>query len=144
MGEHCFRLSLSGYSLITSCTYGSFAGKAVEFWILLGNKLVPVSAEPDDPLAMLFTHLPKNVAAAKHLPANVAFDECEFYQLKTPVLLSRHDVQQACLEESNRIHVDPIRTSVVLLAPKFSRNYVNLVIELPDRKQIWVPSALCC
>ena len=114
-----------------------------------------MSAKLDDSLATFFTRLRKDVNAAELMPTTkVTYSVCEFYQLNSPVLLANDDLQQSddfldqakrtCLEESNRMHVDPITTTVRQLAETFSNNYVRLVIEIPDRKQFWVPSALCC
>jgi hypothetical protein len=104
-----------------------------------------VSAELDDSLATLFTLLKKDVNAAELIPTNVTYSVCDFYWLNSPVSLDQDDLQQdddfldqvkrTCLEESNRMHVNPILTKVRRLAATFFSDHVYLVIELPDRKQ---------
>lgn len=141
-------LDLLSNNFISRSTRCPFIGE-VEFWILLGNKPVFVSARLDDSLLKFFIGLRNDVDAAEHIPDNVSYDVCSFYQLENPVSVVGDDcddeyqgdfedvsdaVKQACLDESNRMPVNPRSIKVRELAEMFSADHVYLVIDFLDRK----------
>lgn len=110
-----------------------------------------VSARLDDSLVMFFRGLRDDVDAARHIPANVSYGVCDFYRLENPVSVIGNDsdvddeyqgdvtdfpdaVKQACLDENNRVPVNPRRIKVRELAEKVSGHHVYLVIDFRDRK----------
>jgi hypothetical protein len=80
---------------------------------------------------------------SKLVPAKATSSNCTFYQLKNPVLFTQHELKagdaflreakQKC-EAGNRLHVEPVTTTVRVLAQQFSRDYAYLVIKPPDRR----------
>ncbi|KAN0081523.1 hypothetical protein V8E55_009147 [Tylopilus felleus] len=111
----------------------------VKFFVLVNNETVErVSARLDDLLFDIFISL----KAVNVIPGNIPYKICEFYRLNSPVLfinnvLSEGDTflkqaKQACLEESNRMQVEPMTTKVALLAETISSEHAYLVIDFPD------------
>ena len=99
-------------------------------------------------LVKLFLNLHKDPNAAQYLPKQVPWRACDFYRLKNPVPLVgedagssnfsdvTHEVREACLQESNRVLVNPMNIKVQDLAEELSEDHIYLVIQIPDRTQL--------
>lgn len=126
---------------------GTFlSGNRVEFWVLVDDQPVPTSAKPDDPLAILFRDLRKDPDASKHIPADLAFQECVFFRLSPPVPFTPGNLESgdgfivkaiaSCKDSKRRTRVEPVQTAVKHLVPEtFSRGSAYLAIEWLSRKR---------
>lgn len=153
-------MSLStNFSVWLTCSL--FTGP-VFFRVVLGDNVEMVTAQLDDSLARFFQRLQDDVDAARHIPLKVSYTACKFYQMRNPVSVWMADsndfededkdeggsnsadqdnwddflaqARQACLEETNRVLVNPRTTKVRSLAERFSAEDIYLAIEFPDRK----------
>ena len=122
----------------------------VDFFILLDNHPVLVTTRTNNLLVKLFSYLHKDPNAAQYLPKQVPWRACDFYRLKNPVPLVgedaghegsgnfndvTHKVKEACLQESNRVLVNPTNTRVQDLSKEqLSDDHIYLVIQIPDRE----------
>ncbi|KAN0081577.1 hypothetical protein V8E55_009201 [Tylopilus felleus] len=120
----------------------------VDFFILLDNHPVLVTTRTNSLLVKLFSYLHKDPNAAQYLPKQVPWRACDFYRLKNPVPLVgedddhegsgnfndvTHKVKEACLQESNRVPVNPTNTRVQHLSKEqLSDDHIYLVIQIPD------------
>ncbi|KAH0834610.1 hypothetical protein J3R83DRAFT_10065, partial [Lanmaoa asiatica] len=114
----------------------------VEFYVLLDNEPARVSVNPDVNLVELFASLRDHPIASRLIPTKATPSNSTFYSLKNPVLFSQTRLQEGdaflrqakskCEEAGNRLRVEPVTTTVGLLAQPFSRDHAYLVIELPD------------
>ncbi|KAN0081585.1 hypothetical protein V8E55_009209, partial [Tylopilus felleus] len=138
---------LSTNDLTTDWLWAHLAAD-VDFCILLDNHPVLVTTRASYTLLKLFSDLRKDPDAAQYLPKQVSWRACDFYRLKNPVPLVgedddhegsgnfndvTHKVKEACLQESNRVPVNPTNTRVQHLSKEqLSDDHIYLVIQIPD------------
>lgn len=121
---------------------------------MLNNRIIRISAQPEDTIAEVFKNFRKDPDEAELIPAKITYHVCRFYRLKNPVSLVNdrprsdneflNEVKKACAEESNRELVNPTLTEVRQLAEEFSPRHIHLVIELPDGEYSLLCSVLRC
>lgn len=120
------------------------ATEVVQFYVLLGENPARTSFNLNDSLVELFARLRQDQTTSNLIPAKATPSNCTFYQLKNPVLFTQprlktgdaflREAKRNCEDIENRLHVEPITTTVRVLAPQFTRDYAYLVIEPPNRK----------
>ncbi|KAG6380507.1 hypothetical protein JVT61DRAFT_8667 [Boletus reticuloceps] len=114
----------------------------VKFYVLLGKNLARASFNLDENLVESFARIREDPIASRFIPAKATSSNCIFYKLKTPVLFAQRELKagdaflrqakQKCEEVGNRLHVEPVTTTVRTLAKQFSRDHAYLVIEPSD------------
>lgn len=139
LGEQCL-------STVLSKIFGSSSliDLKVTFYVLLGNEPARISIDRSNSLVELFMNLQEHPRTSRLIPTKAMSSNSIFYRLKNPVLFSQpvlqngdvflHQAKSKCKEVENRECVEPLSTTVRLLAQSFSPEYAYLVVEFPDRK----------
>ncbi|KAG2029878.1 hypothetical protein BDR03DRAFT_261422 [Suillus americanus] len=110
----------------------------VDFFAVLGNELYYIESVPASSRVLkIFQYLKSNFPNAQRVLKRIAYQQCMFYKVKNPVLISgddsmnRADVIQQCLDEHNCTEVLPERI-LKTLGSELRNDHVCLVIKLPQ------------
>ena len=109
---------------------------------MLGGAIIPVTAWSNDTLTEVFGALRQDPDHAADIPRHISYKGCSFFRMKNPVSLVRdgtssgiefhREVIKTCSKEEMRELLHPEITYVRDLASEFSKDFIYLVIELPD------------
>jgi len=119
---------------LTSCRDES---ARVAFFVVLGNELYLVSdnLSANSRLSEIFQYLKSDYPNAQQVLKRIAYQQCMFYKLKNPVILSDDlddtDIIQQCLDEHNWTEVSPNK-SLKVLGSELRTDHVYLVIKPPQ------------